>query len=251
MVHGLTYNSAWITSFISETAPFAVERDYIFARRGMRNMSKRTPKKKQSNPLHEDQDQFDKWTRQWEKAMSDGVFDDAPKLPQPAYQSAPPDFFGQNPTVDLPPVNIPDAEYWRQVYGLSKHSGQAPDLLQEQVDSPVERRKGRNVKAEGDIAKYYSKIARSDHPIVPTSVGKDQAPVVTQNWGVGGKEVDRLSELKLQLHDLESKLNALEGVGEVKNSRSMQQKLDRLRNEIDEFSDSLNFPAPFDPQADY
>lgn len=214
-------------------------------------MGKKPQKRTSTNPLHEQQDDFDKWTNMWDKAQRDGVFKDAPKPPQPAHQNTP-DFFGQNPTVDLPPVDAPDSEYWRQVYDLSQHSGQAPDLLQEKFESQEEvKRQKAKIHIEGDLGKYYSKMARSANPIHPASVGKDQEPIVNQNWGVGGKEVDKLAELKLQLYDLESKLNAREGVGEVKGSKSMLEKLERLKDEIDELSDSLNFPAPFDPQADH
>ncbi len=70
-------------------------------------------------------DQFADWTAQWEKAMEDGVFDDAPKPAQPRTQHSP-DFFGQYPSPNA--KGEIDAEYWKQVYQMSNGQGDAPDV---------------------------------------------------------------------------------------------------------------------------
>jgi len=68
---------------------------------------------------------------------------------------------------------------------------------------------------------------------------------VTNNWGVGGKEINDLEDLKKRLYDLEVDLNK-SGIikaekGKKKNTEStILKSMEDLKNDIDELSDKLN-----------
>jgi hypothetical protein len=204
---------------------------------------------------------FDDWVDMWEKAQSDGTFANAPKPPAQGGQGS---FFGMQYSgrdADMPPEDA-DTEYWNQVYQRSNHAGDSPDIaapevLQEQK-KPVEKQKKpigkkpshrplpetRPLKEEnnnnefGKIAKAQS---RSPNPIYYYSAGKDQEPHVTQNWAMGGKELTELENMKVKLHQLENKLATM--IGEGKPDRQVQKlesELRKLRDRLDELSDSLH-----------
>ena len=208
---------------------------------------------------------FDDWVDMWEKAQHDGTFKDAPK-PPPAKAGG--SFFGVqsygNEDQDLPPSSA-DTEYWNQVYQRSNNAGDSPDIgspdmLQEQrkpVEKPSRKRqepvekprrkkkrrplreaKGDNTQAElGKIAKAQ---LRSPNPIYYYSAGKDQDPHVTSNW-TDGEGLTELHDMKLKLHQLEGKLNAMIGTGKPdRQVRQLESELRKLRDRLDELSDSLH-----------
>lgn len=172
--------------------------------------------------LHTD---LDKYTDQWEKALKNGIFDDAPQPPAPSRDL---DFFGQMGGEEIVPMNECDAKYWDRVYKLSKRTGPgcAPDPLapmKEEVDKTAAKR-------------VADKIANSANPIEPWTVGKDQDWKPTPNW-TDGKELRELAEMKKKLEQLESKMNAQEGLG--KSGDSIQKQIDAMRQKLDDLSDSL------------
>ncbi len=223
-------------------------------------------KKKKINEWQTQQDDFANWVGMWEKAQEDPSFKAAPKPPQPNHGGG--DFFGQYPAVDHDaPPEPNDHEYWKQVYLQSMGQGDAPDvaaptgfgMIQEQKqkiqkkaqqqrvarksDDEQPRKKKRSINEEagdkkiGDVAK---RMARSANPIYYYSAGKDQEPRVTPNW-TDGKELTELHDLKVKLHQLEGKLNAMIGEGKPdKSVRQMEQELRKLRDRLDELSDSLS-----------
>mgnify|MGYP001346170449 CR=1 FL=1 len=210
---------------------------------------------------------FDDWCGMWEKAMGDGTFENAPKPPAPGGSGS---FFGVqsygSDGQDLPPEEA-DVAYWNQVYQRSNNAGDAPDIgypevLQEQ--KPVEkvtrqetvkkvsrteeprRKKKRRRLAEADsnsnaeIGKVAKAQLRSPNPIYYYSAGKDQDARVTPNW-TDGEELIELHDMKLKLHHLEGKLNAMIGTGKPdRQIRQLESELRKLRDRLDELSDSLH-----------
>jgi hypothetical protein len=169
--------------------------------------------------LHTD---LDKYTDQWEKALKDGIFADAPKLPP----ATPPDFFGQWDGGDEDvQINECDAKYWAQVYARSSHSGEAPDILKEEPEA-----------TKSQVMQMSKAVGNSANPVYPPSDGKDQNPRVTPNW-TDGKELRELADLKKQLEKLESEMNAEEGVG--KSGDSIQKKINNMREKLENLSNSL------------
>lgn len=179
-------------------------------------------------------DDINKYAKIWDDAQGQGIFKDSPKPVQhrdpddeDSFFGA--DFFGQNRTGEYDidaPLNEVDSKYWRQVSRMADPNGKYDPLSEESTPEP---------KKVKDVA---DKMSNGYNPVYPTSIGKDQEPVVTQNWGVGGKEHFQLEELKVRLEKLESKLNAIESKGD--SGDNAQSKIDNLKKQIDDLSNSLN-----------
>jgi len=165
---------------------------------------------------------LEKYTDQWDKAIKDGIFDDAlksPKSPSPRHTS----WFGHNTNASETEINDEEAEYWKQVMD----EGGGEELIQEETE-PTKK----------ELKKMTSHMANAHNPVSQQSLGNDQDVVVAKNWGVGGKEIEELAEMKVKLEQLESRLNAEEGMG--KSGKSISEKIKNLKKQIDELSNSLN-----------
>lgn len=153
---------------------------------------------------------------QWEKALKDGIFADAPKPKEaenPTGFGSGEDFFGLYPDTDEDaPLNECDTQYWNMVYRMSNHQGESPDILKE------DKTKG---------------TATAPNPIQSDSVGIDQE---TTDDFYDVRNLTELSELKSSLEKLESKLNSEEGLGK---KSGVQSKIDTLKKQINDLSDSL------------
>lgn len=177
---------------------------------------------------------INKYAKIWDDALTKGIFDDAPKAArntpseeEDSFFGA--DFFGQNRSPEYDPdapLNEVDSQYWAKVSKMADHS-QYVDPLKEETTPSKEV-----------VGKSTDKMASSYNQVKRSSIGKDQDLNVTQNWGVGGKEHFQLEEIKVELEKLESKLNSLESNNQ--SSSDVQSKIDRLKKQIDDLSDSLN-----------
>lgn len=177
----------------------------------------------------ETQDNFEKWCGQWDKAMEDGAFDDAPKPPVTEPRA---DFFGQyNGPEATDEINNVDSQYWHDVY-KSALGGDANDPTDPMSGDGMVNEDHKKV--SGDAA---DAVAYSHNPIDPTTAGKDQE---MDNDGNDQevKDIEELAEMKVRLEKLESRLNA--SYTEGKSTNSVQKQIDGLRTQIDELSDTLN-----------
>ena len=177
-------------------------------------------------------DDINKYAKIWDDALEKGIFKDAPKPAQPRNRDAEDfgtDFFGQSLYDYDPnePLNECDTKYWAKVSRMADHSGQYVDPLTEESNP-----------SKAEMKTSSEKMAGSHNPIYPNSVGVDQEVKPTQNWGVGGKEHFALEDLKIRLERLEGKLNALEATG--KPAGDTQSKIDGIKKQIDELSDTLS-----------
>jgi hypothetical protein len=171
-------------------------------------------------------DDIEKYSKIWDAALEKGIFPDTPKA-KPASEEDSffgADFFGQNRSAEYDvdaPMNEVDTKYWDKVSRMADHSKKYVDPLMEEDDK-----------------NFVKKMANAHNPVEAQGLGKDQEVAVTQNWGVGGKEITQLEELKVRLEKLESKLNAIESEGN--SGKTTQDKIDSLKNQIDNLSDSLS-----------
>jgi len=179
---------------------------------------------------------INKYAKIWDDALEKGIFKDAPKPAQPrnldAEDAFGTDFFGQNRSPEYDgdePLNEVDTKYWARISKMADPTGKYVD--------PLAGLNEETVPTKDEIKKSVNTAANTHNPIQTPSVGKDQNVVVTQNWGVGGKEHFQLEELKVRLEKLESKLNAIESRGE--SGKEAQSKIDSLKKQIDDLSDSL------------
>jgi hypothetical protein len=221
----------------------------------------------------DERDTFNSWCDQWEKAQKKGIFKDAPKTrpPTPNYE----DFFGNYNQPKESQIEEPDAEYWQQVYQMSSHAGESPDIAdpedeqeeeivgsgdepavlsdstldpyadyQDKEDTSTPARPKWNRKGLEDI---HNAIAKSPNPIYPNTKGpdqgqggeRDQSTTVTKNW-IDGSELVELHVMKINLEKLESKMNAAEGHGDRAKAKKIRGQIDELWKKIDQLSDSLD-----------
>jgi hypothetical protein len=89
-----------------------------------------------------------------------------------------------------------------------------------------------------------NKLGSTFNPVYPNTQGKDQDVKVTKNWGVGGKELNDLEDLKKRLYDLEVKLNSAGILKKVKkkdaDENTIMKSMNDLKKQIDDLSDLLN-----------
>lgn len=166
---------------------------------------------------------LEKYQDQWEKALSDGVFDSVEETPKSPVQN---NWFGYSPDVSNTEIQDTEADYWKKVLAGEEEGG-SEELISEESEPTKE-----------ELKKMSSRVANAHNPVSMQSLGNDQDVVVTQNWGVGGKEIEELSEMKVKLEQLESRLNAEEGMG--KTGKSISEQINALKKQIDELSNSLN-----------
>lgn len=161
---------------------------------------------------------LEKYTDQWDKALKDGIFDDAPKSPSPRYT----DWFGHSSSASETEINDEEVEDWKHI------ANDGPEEILQEETEPTKQ----------ELKKMTSRMANSNNPVHPDSLGNDQDVVVNQNWGVGGEEIEELAEMKVKLEQLESRLNAEEGMG--KSGKGISEQIKSLKKQIDELSNSLN-----------
>lgn len=159
------------------------------------------------------QEEFDDFVSKWEKAQADGIFPSAPKIPSTSNTTGKSSFFGPidaNPTDN---INQSDSDYWKAIYAV----GDGVDF------GPIN---------ESDSPKNVL-----DPPIRPGTEGKDQ-DMAPHQLGVTFSEEDikSLEEMKVKLHELQSKVATLEDQDKDK----YDSQIKSLLSKIDELSNKLN-----------
>ena len=169
---------------------------------------------------------FGKWCDQWDKALEDGLFDDAPKPNKP---SSPPDLsdYDDESLPDKPVdgmLNEVDAKYWNSVYKMSTNQGDAPDVVNE-----LSSKEAPNAKELGQRAMV---VANEPNPVRINTVGKDQD---ARSDASASEAFQKLTELKKELHLIGNKL------AEMKDSNldAIYSKFEKIQKQMDELSDSL------------
>lgn len=168
---------------------------------------------------------LDSYIEKWEKALADGAFE-SKKPPTPSSHSAgQSSFFGLDSKSTRAEVSDEDLKTWDQIY---RNELEDEGMLQEATE---------------DVKKTTKDRLSSPNPIYPYSTGKDQEMGKKQlGLTYSPNELRELAELKINLHDLQDKLNSFEGKGQV--SKQLESKIASLHKKIDELSDSLNQIIP-------
>lgn len=169
--------------------------------------------------LHKDE--FLNYVDQWEKAQKEDIFKDMPKPPGTASQTSNLSFFG---AIDSNPSESPndnDLAYWSAIYQTSL------DNLGSNSN---------NMLVEQDLQKLKHQ-EKSPNPIRSETEGKDQ-DLQPKQLGLTFTEEDfnNLQEMKIKLHDLESKLAEMND----EKSQTIQSQINSLKEKIDEISSSMN-----------
>jgi hypothetical protein len=157
-------------------------------------------------------DDFDSWVDKWDKAQKSDIFKAPQNLPSTAPQTSQNSFFGMqqfNPTDD---IKSTDAEYWNAIYSTS-----------DGVDAPMER-----------IDEADATSLNLPNPIRKSTEGKDQNLTGDAIGSTFSEEdIENLAEMKVKLHELESKIATME------NNERYQSQVKDLIKKIDDLSDKM------------
>lgn len=213
---------------------------------------------------------FEKYKAQWEKAVEDGVFEDAPKPPKPNQA----DFFGQYDINPDTPLNEVDVKYWSNV---SKAAGRYVDplVIAERFDEekstskkepnvPGGPRVNRNPSSfeelvapsteQGEqsvkMADKVKVMGTNPNPQQSGNIGQDGfdgdagTTRVSVGWAAADNSILAVEELKRSLYELETKMSDAEGLSETK-IKSLESKMKDLKKQIDDLSNAIppHFPA--------
>lgn len=194
---------------------------------------------------------FDKWLEQWDKALQTDSF----KLEPKPVEKKTPDFFGIGETKPRDKsfsLNEVDTKYWKNLYKLSKGEyiteelTGIPNIDKDPLQSKTaedEDEGNRETPDKNDLGEKTKKMANTANPTIPSTIGKDQRPVVTGEWG-DGKKLREINDMKISLHALQGKLNAHPRFGaygkESPQITKIQDQIDELIEKIDNLSNSLS-----------
>lgn len=159
-------------------------------------------------------DNFDKWVDQWDKAVQDGIFKDAPKPPSTSKNTSDSSFFGlrqDNPTDSIDPT---DASYWNAISSVA--DGGVDFQRLDEADTGVAPLAG-----------------PGPNPVRRETEGKDQE-IKPRSVGLTFDEEDikNLEQMKIKLHELESKAAAMGENNYDDQISAMIAKIDELSNSM-------------------
>jgi len=187
--------------------------------------------------MHENREQFDKWTDMWEKAQESDAFKSAPKPPEPSQQTSDNSFFGLQNTHPTDEIKDVDSTYWNQVHQAAAHGDLAPDPL-DNAESVISEARKKQI--PGD---KVSNQTTGENPIRASSIGMDQE-MEPRALGVTftPEEIEELTDLKTKLHELQDKKNTAEGKGS--SGKRFESQIQSLWDKIEDLSDTLNQVLP-------
>jgi hypothetical protein len=206
---------------------------------------------------YEDREQLEKWAQIIEKATADGKFKNAAGA-TPSPKTSEESFFGLQNTHPTDRPSAEDVKYWNQVSKKSEN----PSVLNESIDPKMAREWRRHcglstaadkkiVESNEDVANVAKSIAQSPNPIRTNTVGQDQA-LEPGPLGLTFSEEDikNLDALKIQLYEMECKLNDFEGRGQ--NASKFEKQIQALKAKIDDLSTAMtqSFPYSISSQGD-
>jgi hypothetical protein len=176
-----------------------------------------------------DNNEFNNWVDQWDKALKDGIFKDLPKEDititnnEPSKES----FFGDLNINQNSEPSEEEVGYWNDVNNYSE------DVVLNE-ESKFKK-----------INKIKSKAANSPNRIDFSTVGKDSKQPSSKGF-VSVDLIEKLRKLKDDLYNLENKSLTKEALGE--NYKKVEKEIEKLHSIIDDISDELN-QARFETEA--
>lgn len=167
--------------------------------------------------MEKQKNELDDFINKWEDALEKGVFD-APKLPTVNPQTSNNSFFGFSNTNPSDSPSLTDNEYWNAIYSASD-------------DSSI---------GSGGVINESEHKSTPANPVARDTMGCDQK-MDPQSLGLtySEEELEKLTELKKELYDLESKLMTSMGFGDDKNQKKIETKIESVKKEIHKLSDSM------------
>jgi hypothetical protein len=196
-------------------------------------------------------DQFDKWTQQWDKALADGVFGSKDTPKPEAKDKGAANFFGQTNISDSDAeaeLESSDVDYWNNVVNYSESESLLTEEKKESAPEVVDMFKSLKnpelstvkssdpVEDMADLIEKTKKMNKSQNPVDYMSTGKDSKLKVTNGWS-SGEELESLIELKKKLHELQVSLTSKETLDQKTDTASKE--IEKVLSMIDKVSDSM------------
>jgi hypothetical protein len=196
-------------------------------------------------------DQFDKWTQQWDKALADGVFGSKDTPKPEAKDKGAANFFGQTNISDSDAeaeLESSDVDYWNNVVNYSESESLLTEEKKESAPEVVDMFKSLKnpelstvkssdpVEDMADLIEKTKKMNKSQNPVDYMSTGKDSKLKVTNGWS-SGEELEILIELKKKLHELQVSLTSKETLDQKTDTASKE--IEKVLSMIDKVSDSM------------
>lgn len=157
--------------------------------------------------------EFDNWVDKWDKAVSSGLFKDAPKPPSTSTQTSDNSFFGlrqDNPTDAIDPT---DALYWNAISSVA--------------DGGVE------IQRLDEVVAVNTTVKDGPNPVRRGTEGKDQ-DLSSQSLSLtfDEKDIKDLEEMKLKLHDLENKMAKMDDKDYTSQVKAIIKKIEDLSDKM-------------------
>lgn len=202
-------------------------------------------------------DDFDKWVDQWDQAQKSGAF--ASKKPiSPSPKSIETDFFGNyvdSETSKHTSVSDVDAEYWEKLHKLTNDGHPAdPHAILTEAETKAQftisnQGKLRNVPTSKELGTKAGELGNTGNPVYPNTRGRDDGVLpnnerkITPDW-IDGTKLSEINNMKFNLYQLESKLNADPNFGSFSGDsvkiKKIQKQIDGLKDQIDQLSNDLS-----------
>lgn len=200
-------------------------------------------------------DQFDKWTQQWDKALADGVFGSKEAEPTKSNKGVA-NFFGQTNMSDADAeaeLESSEVDYWNNVVNYSeeslitegkkkakksddKKSDKVVDMFDMKSPKLSSVKSSDPVEDMADLISKTEKMSKSSNPVDYVNTGKDSKLKVTNGWS-SGEELESLIELKKKLHDLQVSLTSKETLDQK--TEDAAKEIKKVLSMIDKISDSM------------
>lgn len=153
---------------------------------------------------------FDDWVGKWDAALAKGIFEAPPSPPSTSKDTADHSFFGLRQDNHTDSIDRMDSEYWRAINSVA--------------DGGVEMQR---------LDESDAVSTELPNPIRKSTEGQDQAMEPPQ-LGVTFTEDDirQLEEMKVKLHDLQSKAAAMEEKNYASQISAMIKKIDAMSDKL-------------------
>jgi hypothetical protein len=196
-------------------------------------------------------DQFDKWTQQWDKALADGVFGSKDTAKPESKDKGAANFFGQTNISDSDAeaeLESSDVDYWNNVVNYSESESLLTEEKKESAPEVVDMFKSLKnpqlstvkssdpVEDMADLIEKTKKMNKSQNPVDYMNTGKDSKLKVTNGWS-SGEELESLIDLKKKLHELQASLTSKETLDQKTDTASKE--IEKVLSMIDKVSDSM------------
>jgi predicted transcriptional regulator len=160
--------------------------------------------------LEASKDDFDNWVDKWDKALQSDIFKDAPKPPSTSKHTSDDSFFGLQQSNQTDSIQSSDSEYWRAINAVA--------------DGGVDMQR---------IDEADAISVNLPNPIRKSTEGKDQ-DLEPNSLGLTFTEDDikKLEEMKIKLHELQSKIAAMD-------EKDYSSQINAMISKIDELSDKM------------